>query len=97
MTGSVAKKLLFPAALLVAMASACQTTTPEEGLTTAVNLCRAAWDGENGPMIEDACTEVIEKTQYDRTRANALNYRVSSTHGPAGWRRLWSTSTKPFA
>jgi tetratricopeptide (TPR) repeat protein len=69
------KKLLLPAVLLVAMASGCQTTAVERGLTTEINLCRAAWDGENWPMIEDACTEVIEKAQHDRTRANALNYR----------------------
>jgi len=74
MTARLATKLLLPAMVLAAAASACQTTA-REGLSAEINLCRAVWDGENGPMIEDACTEVIEKTQYDRTRANALNYR----------------------
>lgn len=74
MTVRIATNLLLSMAFIAAAASACQTTAGE-GLTAEINLCRAVWDGENGPMIEDACTEVIEKTQYDRTRANALNYR----------------------
>ena len=52
-------------------------TTPaaDEGLEVEVALCRAVWEGGNWQVNQDACTDVIARTQSDRLRGEALNYR----------------------
>ena len=61
--------------LLSAGLGACAAPGADEGLETEVNLCRAVWEGSNQQINEDACTEVINTTQSDGLKGEALNYR----------------------
>ena len=63
------------ALLLAAGLAACATPGADEGLEVEVALCRAVWEGGNWKVNQDACTEVIARTQSDRLRGEALNYR----------------------
>jgi tetratricopeptide (TPR) repeat protein len=64
------------AAALVALGLVgCAAPGANEGLDTEVALCRDVWEDGNSQVHEDACTEVIQRTQSDRLRGEALNYR----------------------
>jgi tetratricopeptide (TPR) repeat protein len=61
--------------LLSAGLAACAAPGADEGLETEVNLCRAVWEGSNWQVNEEACTEIVARTQSDSLRGEALNYR----------------------
>jgi tetratricopeptide (TPR) repeat protein len=61
--------------LLLAALAACAAPGADEGLETEVNLCRAVWEGNSWQVNEDACTDIIARTQSDSLRGEALNYR----------------------
>lgn len=62
------------AALLFGV-TGCAAPGADEGLETEVALCRAVWEDSNWQVNQDACTDVIERTQSDSLKGEALNYR----------------------
>ncbi len=61
--------------MLVLGLAGCAAPGAQEGLQTEVALCRDVWEDGSSQLHENACTAIIERTQSDSLRGEALNYR----------------------